>query len=112
MSLDLFNWAEGQARRDDGMARAAEAQEREVAGWGERAYQAIVTLAHARPTVHVDDVLGIFDEPPQHPTAWGTVWSRALKAGIIERSGMTRQSRDPRKHRHVYPVYRSRVCNA
>jgi hypothetical protein len=58
-----------------------------------------------RPEVHVDDVLAIFGEAPAHPNAWGAVWARAIRDGVIRRGSLVRESRAPRKHRHCYPVY-------
>lgn len=94
--------------RDEGMAAAAEAQDRASAMWTERAYRAIVAVARKQSTVHVDDVLVEFHDIPTHPNAWGQVWRRALKSGVLgdDVVGM-RTSDDPLKHRHRYPVYRS-----
>jgi hypothetical protein len=110
VSEDLFSWADnttGAALRDAGMTTAAQAQERVAPGWAERAYQAIIAVARQRASVHVDDVLQVFREPPQHPNAWGAVWQKAIREGVITRSGIVRETRDRRKHRHQYPVYLS-----
>lgn len=105
---DLFGWAEGAVRRDAGMAIASAAQERAAPGWSERAYQAICLVARFQPTVHIDDVRRIFaEEAPGHPRAWGQVWVRAVKVGVIEATGTVRKTTDPRKHCHPCPVYRS-----
>jgi hypothetical protein len=109
---DLFTWADGAALRDAGMATAAEAQERHDAGWADRAYAAIVSVAAAQSTVHVDDVRRVFHEVPRHPNAWGSVWHRAIRDGVIRRTGEMREARDPRKHRHRYPVYVSQLTQA
>ena len=109
MSQDLFAWADGAALRDSGMAAAGEAQERDAPGWAERAYQAIRIVARRDPEVHVDDVLAIFREQPAHPNAWGSVWQRAVRDGVISRTGRLRETRDRRKHRHQYPVYQSEI---
>jgi hypothetical protein len=104
---DLFARADGAALRDAGMAVASDAQERTAPGWAERAYQAIAHAARTQSSVHVDDVLAIFPERPDHPNAWGSVWTKALRAGVISRTGRTRETNDRRKHRHQYPIYRS-----
>lgn len=109
MTLDLFNWAEATALRDAGMAVASAAQERDDPGWAHRAYMAIVWVANRQATVHVDDVLLHFCDQPEHPNAWGAVWQRAIRDGVIRRTGTVRESRDPRKHRHQYPVYASLI---
>ncbi len=108
-TTDLFGWADGAARRDRGMAIASEAQEHDVPGWAARAYAAIVVVACHQPTVHVDDVLRIFREQPAHFNAWGAVWQRAIRDGVISRTGMIRECRDPKKHRHLSPLYRSEI---
>lgn len=109
MPDDLFTWADGATLRDTGMAAASEAQERDAPGWAERGYQAIVFVALRQSTVHVDDVLRVFSEEPQHPNAWGGVWRRAIADRVISRSGTVRETRDRRKHRHQYPVYASEI---
>jgi hypothetical protein len=109
MSDDLFSWADGRQLRDSGMAEAVAAQDREEAGWSQRAYEVIIALARRQETLHVDDVLAHFPHPPAHPNAWGAVWSKAIRAGIIERTDRVRPSVDPKKHAHLYPVYSSRI---
>jgi hypothetical protein len=106
---DLF--AGGAERRDSGMAIAADAQEADEPGWSARAYQAIVRIAQERSEIHTDDLAANFAEPPRHFNAWGSIWMQAIRAGIIERTGRYRHSTDPKKHAHVYPVYRSRLFN-
>lgn len=99
-------------RRDAGMAAAADAQERKTPGFGAVAYGAIVAVAKRQATVHVDDVLAECEARPQHHNAWGAVWARAIRDGVIRRSGEVRLCRtDARKHGHAYPVYRSRLFN-
>ena len=108
--MDLFAWSEGAALRDRGMAIAEAAQERDAPGWSDRAYAAIDHVSHAQPTVHRDDVRRVFpEEAPSHPRAWGAVWTRAVRAGLIEPMGMVRKTTDPRDHCHPCPVYRSLV---
>lgn len=104
---DLFSWSEGAALRDRGMAIAAAAQARKAPGWSDRAYAAIVRRARAHPTVHRDDVALDFTEEPAHPNAAGSVWGRAIRDGVLEETGRTRKTTDPKKHRHSYPVWRS-----
>ena len=90
--------------RDAGMARAIAPSSHFAA----IAYAAIVTVAKRQATVHVDDVLAECSARPRHPNAWGGVWMRAIRAGVIERSGELQHCRvDRGKHAHAYPVYRS-----
>lgn len=101
---DLFSYAIARANRDRGMAQASSAQGPD---WAAQAYAAIVRIAQRQATVHVDDVLREFPERPAHFNAWGSVWMRAIKAGIIERTQETRVSEHKAKHAHRYPVYHS-----
>lgn len=103
---DLFAYSEAKARRDDGMERAS--SHAQQFSW--RAYSAIEALAHNQPSVHIDDVLRQGVAPPPHPNAWGAVWLRAIKLGLIERTNETAPcTLDAKKHAHRYPVYRSKV---
>jgi hypothetical protein len=44
------------------------------------------------------------------PNAYGAVWQRAIRSGLLAKTGRTRPSRQPGKNAHEYPVYRSLVC--
>lgn len=108
--MDLFSHAAMAAKlRDAGMALASEAQDRAIPSWSELAYRAIVAVARTQGEVHVDDVLRVFTAKPEHHNAWGAPWMRALKDGVIERTGRVRPSFDPGKHKHQYPIYRSKI---
>jgi hypothetical protein len=111
MALDLFSHAEEAARRRDvGIARAAHAQDIKRPGWSELAYQAIVALARTQAEVHVDDVLRVFVLRPDHPNAWGAVWQRAIRNGVIKHSGRVRPCKvDSGKHLHQSPIYDSLI---
>lgn len=102
---------EAERRRDRGMALAAEAQERARHAWSQAAYETLIRLAQRQEFIHVDDLVPLCP-PPEHPNAWGAVWQRALRTGVIERSGQMRASYQPQKHLHRYPVYRSRIFDA
>lgn len=105
--MDLVDLAA--SLRDRGMSLAAEAQDRASPSWSDIAYQAIVMVARSQAHVHVDDIIPLV-ERPSHPNAWGSVWQRAIKRGVIVHSGQVRPcASDPRKHRHQSPVYASRL---
>ena len=92
--------------RDAGMALAV-AQSPHFAAV---AYAAIVTVAKRQATVHVDDVLAECSARPHSANAWGSVWLRAIRSGVIVRSGKLQHCRvDRGKHAHAYPVYRSKL---
>jgi hypothetical protein len=105
--MDLIELAE--VLRDRGMSLATEAQDRKVPAWSQVAYEAIVRIAERQETVHVDNVIEAGVPAPAHPNAWGSVWMKAIKNGVIERTGTVRPSADPAKHKHNYPVYRSNI---
>lgn len=108
----LFDYAQAQQRRDRGMLRASNAQERKAPGWADYAFEAIKIVAERQSEVHVDAVLAVFGAPPSHPNAWGSVWHRAIKQGLIEHTGTVRPSADKKKHAHNYPVYTSKIFKA
>ena len=95
--------------RDGGSETARIAEECENPGWSMRAYLALAGLAREKPELHTDDLTKAFVEPPHHYNAWGAIWLQAIRDGIIERTGAYRASADPKKHAHVYPIYRSRM---
>ena len=106
LPLPLFDAAEGRARRDAGMACAARAQGTQ---WGEYAYGLLEQLCRERPEVHTDDLAAVLEWHPASPNAMGAVWGRAIRNGLIERTGALRTSRQPEKHAHSYPIYSSLV---
>ena len=113
MDLDLFSHAEAQAilRRDRGIAMAAAAQDEKVPGFSELAYSHICNLARRHEEIHVDLFLQTFPIKPDHPNAFGAPWLRAKRNRIIEHSGRVRPCTiDPNKNAHLYPVYRSLIC--
>lgn len=77
--------------------------------WRDRAYAAIEREARTFNELYVDNILMMFSEPPPHPNCWGAVWLKAIRNGLIERTGETLTTADRGKHRHRYPVYRSLV---
>lgn len=110
IELPLFAHADRAAQlRDAGMRLAASAQDGKHPGWSELAYAAIVAVAKRQEHLFVDDVLRELRADPHHPNAWGGVWMRAIRSRVIEDSGHTKRSADPKKHAHKYTVYRSLV---
>ena len=108
-SPDLFDHAEQVAalRRDTGMALATAAQDAREPGWSDHAYAAILTVARRQEELFVDDVLAEITRKPAHHNAFGAVWMRAIRSGVIARTGRVKPSADPAKHSHQYPIYRS-----
>jgi hypothetical protein len=81
------------ARRDAGMASAAEHAEHDAPGWGQRAYDAIVaspylraepawTMEFARQWVYACGL-----DQPTEERAWGPVTRKLMRDGMIEAVG-------------------------
>ena len=102
----MFDLMAGRQNRDSGMAQAAEAQGTQ---WGEYAYRLLEELAAELPEVHTDDLARVIEWHPAHFNAYGAVWSRAIRSGLLTRTGRLRPSKQPGKNAHEYPVYRSLV---
>jgi len=99
---------DARARRDAGMEAAAEAERRDQPEFAPALYAAIAAVARRQATVHVDDVLPLLTVRAQHFNAAGSVWARAIRDGVIVRTGRVRACRTDRtKHAHQSPVYRS-----
>lgn len=64
-------------------------------------------LARERKTIHVDDLYAVIDRYPDSPNSWGSIWQRAIKRGVLAKTGLSRPTKLPGKHSHEYPVYRS-----
>lgn len=102
----LFDLAAGLAGKRAGIAQASAAAD---PVWREVAYLALQALARRQSEVHVDDLYAACPWRPLRANAWGAVWQRALRQGLLEKTGRTRPTRLPEKHAHEYPLYRSRV---
>ncbi|MGU3403400.1 hypothetical protein [Methylobacterium brachiatum] len=99
---------DARARRDAGMEAAAEAEAHRQPAFAVAAYAAILSVATRQGTLHVDDVLPACSVRPASPNAWGSVWQKAIRDGVIVKTGRTRPcATDRRKHAHEYPVYAS-----
>lgn len=97
--------------RDNGMSLAEHAQNAKSACWSTRYEEAILAVARMQRTVHVNDVRAVFDDEPVHQNAPGATWKRLIQRGVLVRTGQYRHSIDVKKHRHVYPVYESKIYN-
>lgn len=101
-------YEKGKTKREFGMDLAAS----NSPVFSHLAYKAIYNLALTHPTLHIDDVLQKADVPtPKSPNAWGSVWMKAIRTGVLERTSELRPCRtDSKKHVHQYPVYKSCIC--
>ena len=108
LSFDDYTASQAMRSRDVGMIEAEFAETLVNPDFAEVAYAAICHVARRQLEIHVDDVLRFCKVKPSHPNAWGAVWMRAIKDGVIARTGTVRPClSDPVKRVHNYPVYRS-----
>jgi len=96
----------GERLKQRGMALAECAQEWSSPGSTEEAFLALVAVARRQATVHANDLRHVRLE---RPNAWGSVWARAIREGIIERTNEVRPCSDPLKHKHNSPLYASLI---
>jgi hypothetical protein len=105
-SASLFDWAA--KSRDAGMIEAEFAETLTGSDYPEALYAAICHVARRQCEVHVDDIIRHLKARPSHPNCAGQVWRRAIKDGVILKTGTVRPCVvDPVKHLHESPVYRS-----
>ncbi|HXI15184.1 MAG TPA: hypothetical protein VNM48_02350 [Chloroflexota bacterium] len=90
----------------EGMDRASAASD---PVWREYAYGKLLEVAARQKSVHVDDLHAVIEWHPASPNAWGGVWQRAIRRGVLAKTGLYRPTRLPGKHAHDYPCYRSLV---
>ncbi len=112
LSFDDYAAREAVRRRDVGMVEAEFAEALTGSDFSEVAYAAICHVARRQSEVHVDDVLRFCKVKPSHPNAWGQIWLRAIRDGVILKSDTDRFRpcmSDPAKHAHSYRVYSSGV---
>lgn len=108
LSLDL-----ARSRRDQGMTRAVENADRQSPEWSTLAYSFLLSFARTHQYFISEDVSGASKEQhfPQPPTdrAWGQIYRRAIKAGIIVQDGTGRSAR---RHASLCPRWHSRIYGA
>jgi hypothetical protein len=105
--MDLVDLAEH--LRNRGMSLAARAEDFVQPDFAQAAYIAIRAVALRQELLHVDDIRRQCLIEPSHFNSWGAVWMRAIRDGLIERTGQYRKSTDPKKHAHQYPIYLSLI---
>jgi hypothetical protein len=99
--------------RDDGMQLALEHAESESEDWGEVAYAFLLrfVMFHAYPFISEDVSDSSKEDPtfPQPPTdrAWGAIYRRAVKNGLIHQVGA---GRSRRRHASICPLWRRGAC--
>lgn len=98
------------ARADDGMERSMAHAEAACDKWGDLAYSFLESFCRRQRLFISEDVSdaskrwGMVQPPTDR--AWGQVYKRAQKAGLIEMDGT---GRSRRRHASLCPRWRSRV---
>lgn len=111
MSAQLtFDNAMARAAADSGMRRALEHAEQTVEKWGDLAYLFLEQYARRHGTFISEDVSDASKvwgmEQPPTDRAWGQVYKRAIKAGVIVMDGT---GRSRRRHHSLCPRWRSKI---
>lgn len=98
---------QAQANRNDGMKRAVDHAK---ANWPNEAYSFLLSFARTHELFISEDVSEASKQTgfpqPETDRAWGMIYRRAAKAGIIVQDGI---GRSRRRHASVCPRWRSRV---
>jgi len=104
---------EGRQLAKEGAERATEHAEKVDPGWKKEAYSVIYGIAQQNEFLNADDVWkgakrwGL-PEPPDN-RAWGSIWVRAKRAGVVEKTGRFTTTKRPVAHRMDIPIYRSLI---
>lgn len=96
--------------RDLGMGQAIDHADRTTPAWRDMAFEFLVSFAKHHQLFISEDVSDASKEEAlaQPPTdrAWGSVYIKALKFGVIAREGT---GRSRRRHASICPRWRSRI---
>ena len=111
MNQPAFDFEAARKARDAGIRRAVDHAEDVTPKWADRAYDFLQGYLRTNERLTSEDVReaakGLVPEPPSL-RAWGGVFQRAARAGLIERAGYG-TARDPRVHMNVVTVWQSRL---
>ena len=95
--LDLF---EARKLRDEGINKAIDHADKKDDKWSEKAYKYFLYYLKSHCEFMAEDVriasAGIIPEPPSK-RAWGAIFVKAVKEGLIERKGF-RNVKNPKAH--------------
>lgn len=102
------------AARDSGIHRAAQHAEEVMPSWGDRAYAVLLDYLTKPPfctsaftSEDVRDHAHLLGLPePAHRRAWGAVFQRAARAGLIAKNGVT-EARAKHVHCSIVTVWRA-----
>ena len=95
--LDLFT---GQELRDIGISQSMENADKQCNDWTYYAYQFLLNYTKSNKEFMAEDVRieskGIVEEPPSK-RAWGGIFVKAVKSGLIKRKGFM-NVKNPKAH--------------
>ena len=95
--LDLF---EGMQLRDLGIKQSESHANEVEQNWSEKAYSFLVNFCRSHRVFMAEDIrdssIGIVPEPPSQ-RAWGAIFVKAAKSGLIKRVGYG-QVKNPKAH--------------
>jgi len=107
--LTLDN-AMARAAADDGMRRALEHAEAECKNWGDLAFRFLTLFCRRNLYFISEDVSAVSKKygllQPPTDRAWGAVYQRAARAGMMEQDGT---GRSKRRHHSICPRWRSKI---
>lgn len=95
--LDLFS---GQKLRDAGISQSVKNADKQRNNWTHYAYQFLLNYAESNKEFLAEDVRvaseGIVEEPPSK-RAWGGIFVKAVRSGLIKRKGFM-NVKNPKAH--------------
>lgn len=104
--MDLFEWGNGEAARDEGIGRVVE---NTPEAYKLRLQAAFWYLVGSGEAFTAEDARPFVGDPPNHPNAYGGLWfgcvSRAMKEGYVELVGHKSAERT-RSHKCDLKIYR------
>jgi len=104
----MSTYAEGISARDAGIAQAADHAASVDISWADRAYEHLTTYAEAHNSFISHDVTDGLVSPTSQK-AWGAVFVRAVRAGVIEKVGFGISGR---RNMSPTPLWHSRIRSA
>lgn len=111
MSQLPIDFEAARAARDSGIQRAADHADSDTPGWGEVALSFLERYARENEQFISEECTQVADRlgygSPTDSRAWGAVFLKASRKGLIERIGY---GVSKRRHLSPTPLWRSRIC--
>ena len=115
-SQSVLDFEAARRRRDEGIQRAVDNANIKIPRWADTAFSFLVDHSRANASFTAEDVRIEAEKadavpPPPDKSAWGGVFQRASRAGLITRIGFV-TARDPKVHCNNISLWRSNVHDA